>query len=112
MGIWSALFGSDKVIAAGIDGLDAIVFTPEEKSKAQQEFLKLYEPFKLAQRYLAIIFSVPYVLAWIVTFFSSFFSDVSRQFELLNGDIGSIVFAIVSFYFLGGVASGILKSKK
>lgn len=112
MGIWSTLFGSDKIITAGIDGLDAIVFTPEEKSKAQQEFLKLYEPFKIAQRYLAVIFSIPYVIAWIVTFLASFKFDVSKQLELLNGDIGSIVFAIVSFYFLGGVASGILKSRK
>ena len=112
MGIWSSLFGSTKIINAGIDGLDAIIFTDEEKSRAKQEFLKLYEPFKLAQRYLAVIFSVPYVLAWIITFFASFFIDTAKQFELLNGDIGSIVFAIVSFYFLGGVASGILKSRK
>jgi len=112
MGVFSSLFGSDKIINAGIDGLDAIVFTDEEKSKAKQEFLKLYEPFKLAQRYLAVIFSIPYVLAWIITFITSFFIDVTKQLELLNGDVGSIVFAIVSFYFLGGVANGILKSRK
>lgn len=112
MGIWSKLFGSDNVIQAGIDGIDAVVFTEEERSKAKQEFLKLYEPFKIAQRYLAVIFSIPYVLAWLITFISSFFIDVTKQFELLNGDIGSIVFAIVSFYFLGGVASGILQSRK
>jgi hypothetical protein len=112
MGIWSKLFGSNDVIKAGIDGIDAIVFTDEERSKAKQTFLKLYEPFKIAQRYLAVIFSVPYVLAWFITFIYSFSSDVTNQLELLNGDIGKIVLAIVSFYFLGGVASGILQSKK
>lgn len=112
MGIWDSLFGSDKVINAGISGLDAIVFTDEEKSKAQQEFLKLYEPFKLAQRYLAVIFSIPYALAWITTFIASFFADVDKQLLLLNGDIGSIVGAIVSFYFLGGVVNGLLKIRK
>ena len=110
MGIWARLFGSDNVIQAGIDGIDAVVFTPEEKSRAKQAFLKLYVPFKIAQRYLAIIFSVPYAAAWLITFLASFSMDITKQLELLNGQMGSIVFAIVGFYFLGGAAEGALKT--
>ena len=42
MGIWSSIFGSDKIIDAGISGIDAMVFTDEEKSSAKMRFLKLY----------------------------------------------------------------------
>jgi len=50
MGILSKLFGSDKIIDAGINGIDAMVFTDQEQSNAKLAFLKLYEPFKIAQR--------------------------------------------------------------
>ena len=53
MGIWNSLFGNDKIIDAGINGIDQMVFTDEEKSSAKMKFLKLYEPFKLAPTYLS-----------------------------------------------------------
>lgn len=109
MGLWSRLVGSDSAIQAGIDGLDKIVHTDEEKSDAQQAFLKLYEPFKVAQRFLAVIFGVPYALAWFITFLASFLMDTTKQELLLSGDISRIVFAIVSFYFAGGAAEGVVK---
>jgi hypothetical protein len=109
MSIWSTLFGSKNVIQAGIDGLDKIVHTDEEKSDAKQIFLKLYEPFKVAQRLLAVIYGVPYAFAWFITFIVSFFTDVSKQEALLQGDISRIVFAIVSFYFGGGAAEGVVR---
>ena len=67
MGLWSSLFGNKKIIDAGIDGIDVMVFTDEEKSSAKMKFLKLYEPFKLAQRYIAMTFCPAYIFMWIVT---------------------------------------------
>ncbi len=113
MGFFSRLFGSDKIIDAGVNGIDALVFTDEEKSNAKMQFLKLYEPYKLAQRYLALIYSIPYALAWLVTFIASFFIDVALQIELLKGDAFYINIVILSFYFGGGAAEGIVgKFKK
>ena len=66
------------------------------------KFLKLYEPFKVGQRYLALIFGVPYASAWFVTFIASFFIDVAPQMELLKGDMGMIITVIIGFYFAGG----------
>lgn len=106
MGIFAKLFGSDKVISAGISAIDAMVYTDEEKVSDKRALLKLYEPFKVAQRYLAVIFSVPYVTAWLITFFASFITEVETQKELLTGDIGTIVGIIVGFYFFGGAISG------
>jgi hypothetical protein len=112
MGFFSKLFGSDKIIDAGVNGIDAMFFTDEEKSNAKMQFLKLYEPYKLAQRYLALIYSIPYALAWLVTFIASFFVDVALQMELLKGDAFYINIVILSFYFGGGAAEGIVKQIK
>jgi len=112
MGFFSRLFGSDKIIDAGVNGIDAMIFTDEEKSNAKMQFLKLYEPYKLAQRYLALIYSIPYALAWLVTFIASFFIDVALQIELLKGDAFYINIVILSFYFGGGAASGVVEKLK
>jgi len=112
MGIFAKLFGSDTIIDAGISGINAMVFTDEEKSSAKMKFLKLYEPYKLAQRYLALIFCIPYASAWLITFLASFKIDVANQIDLLTGDIGNIVFGIVLFYFGGGAAEGIVRRLK
>jgi hypothetical protein len=112
MGFFSKLFGSDKILDAGVNGIDAMFFTDEEKSNAKMQFLKLYEPYKLAQRYLALIYSIPYALAWLVTFIASFFVDVALQMELLKGDAFYINIVILSFYFGGGAAEGIVKQIK
>ena len=113
MGFFSKLFGDDKIIDAGISGIDALVFTDEEKSNAKMQFLKLYEPYKLAQRYLALIYSIPYAMGWLITFIASLFVDVATQIELLKGDAFYINIVILSFYFGGGAAEGIVgKFKK
>ena len=101
------LLGSKGVIDAGMNGIDAMVYTDQERAENKKAFLKLYEPFKLAQRYIALIFCVPYALMCAVTFGASFVMDnVDTQKELLTGDIGTIVGIIIAFYFLGGSLAG------
>ena len=125
MGLWSSLFGNKKIIDAGIDGIDVMVFTDEEKSSAKMKFLKLYEPFKLAQRYIAMTFCPAYIFMWIVTgllevanIFIVAFTDkelnTDVMYKLLSGDIAVMVILILGFYFGGGAAEGIVNrfSKK
>lgn len=109
MGLMARIFGSDKVIDAGISSIDKIFYTDEEKSDKKALFLKLYEPFKLAQRYLSLVFGVPYAFAWFITFVASFFIDVTTQLELLSGDMAVIVGLIVAFYFAGGMGNPLKK---
>ena len=110
MGFFGKLFGSDKVVDAGISAIDAMVHTDEEKVKEKMAFLKLYEPYKIAQRYLAIIVCVPYMLFWIITGLSSFFVDVSAQLNMLtHSNIDTAVALILGFYFGGGAMEGIVK---
>jgi len=120
MNIIGKLFGSQKVIDAGISGIDKAFYTAEEKAEDRLKaapwkiaLLKAYEPFKVAQRLLALIFSVPYVSAWCVTFaLSCYGMNIEPQLELLTGDIAKIVWTIIGFYFLGGFAESIGKAKK
>ena len=112
MNIFKTLFSSESVVDKTVngiyDGIDKVVYTAEEKADNRQQLLKLYEPFKIAQRFLALIFGIPYVLAWFVTFIMSFYIDVNAQLALLDGKIGLIVVSIVTFYFGGGM----LESKR
>ena len=116
MNVLGRLFGSDETISKAVDGtfkgIDALVFTNEEKAERFERLLTLYEPFKIAQRLLALIFGVPYALAWLITFCSSFWIDnLNAQFELLSGTMGQIVLAIVAFYFMGGTLEALRKPK-
>ncbi len=136
MGIWSTLFGSSKVvntIADGVyDGLDAVVYTDEEKvsdSLKKADFkirlLKAYEPFKVAQRFLALLFGIPFVvigtIAMLVFLFSIFkygpgleHKFVYEQLKILielNIDLfGQPVAIVLGFYFFGGAGEGILNA--
>ena len=115
MNVLSRLFGNSKVVQAGIDTIDAVFYTDEEKAEGKKDLLKAFEPFKIAQRLLALIFSIPYALAWSGTFIVSCFGiDVSAQERILAGTMGSIVIVIVGFYFTGGVINtinGLIKGK-
>jgi hypothetical protein len=114
MNIFGRLFGSDEVIkkaASGLyNGIDKAIYTNEEKAENFTTLLRLYEPFKIAQRLLALTFGIPYALAWLITFVSSFFRDnVDAQLAILSGTMGQIVLAIIAFYFLGGTLTGLRK---
>ena len=115
MNLLGKIFGSDKAISKAIDGayegMDKLILTPEERLDNFNAQLKLYEPFKLAQRYLALVFCVPYAVGWMLTFFASFITDTTAQSELLSGTIGHIVLAIVAFYFCGGVVTSLKREK-
>lgn len=109
MSIWGKLFGKDSVIEAGISAGDKLFFTPEEKADYKLMFLKAYEPFKLAQRLIAMTVVPPYVLAWFITFgIRATGRDIAQLLELLSGDMGTIVAIIVTFYFGGGAIEGIV----
>lgn len=114
MGFFGKLFGSDRVIEKAVDGVyngvDKLVYTDEEKKDNYLRVMQMYTAFKVAQRYLSLIFGTPYAAAWFITFVASFFVEVESQVALLNGTMGNIVLAIVGFYFLGGAAEGSVKA--
>lgn len=105
------LFGSQKVVDGLMSAGDKVFYTDEEKADNFRHLLKLYEPFKIAQRLLMLIMCVPYMAAWLATFIASFWIDIGMQQELLMGKVGTLVIVIVGFYFGGGAVEGIMKAK-
>lgn len=121
----SKLFGSDKIVDGLIQSADNIWETTEEKSKAKMLFLKLYEPFKIAQRYALLLFTIPFVMlhiavvvSWLVSLFVigdrvkyNFVTEQLHEIAHMNNlALGEPVLWIVGFYFLGGAGEGMIKA--
>jgi hypothetical protein len=74
--VLGTIFGSKEVIKSGIDLIDDIHTSDEEeiqaKAKAKIDILKGYEPFKVTQRYLALMFTSVFL------------------FIMLNGIVGAL----------------------
>ena len=131
MSIWGKLFGSDKAIGGIVDGVyngvDALVYTPQEKAERFERMLKLYEPFKITQRILAFIVGLPFVIihticsiAWMLNIFIATNEDtytllLERLGDLMkynNDTLGQPFIIIVGFYFAGGMIEGGIKALK
>lgn len=115
MSVWSgikSLFSSGDIVEKVSSGVDKAWFTEQERSGHFGWLLKLYEPYKIAQRLLALIFCIPYALAWFITFGLSFAFDVKSQLALLSGDMAVIVGIIIGFYFGAGAVEGVIKSRR
>jgi len=115
MGFFGKLFGSDKAIEKSVDGVYngvyKLFYTDEEKADNWRLMMKIYEPFKLAQRLIAMTIVPVWSLAWLITFGVSFTDvDLTTQESLLEGRMGDLVLAIGSFYFLGGAAEGSMRA--
>lgn len=134
MGILARIFGTDEVISRAADGIvhgvDALVLTDEERVRYHLEFLRAYEPFKLAQRLLAMVVGVPYVAVWVLSailFVGSVLMDpcqpdeqcksrqieeASKELATMNNDTLGLPFAIiVGFYFAGGAIEGVIQKR-
>lgn len=127
MNIFAKLFGSEKVIEGVYNGLDKVIHTDEEKSDFWLKLLKAYEPFKIAQRYIALVVTIPYVSIWIISallLVSSVFTvpcesvcksnqlkTVSIELAEKNQEqLGMPVALILGFYFGGGAVEGVART--
>ena len=120
MGILATILGSGDVVSKGLDLIDSMHTSETEaieaKTKAKTDLLTSYAPFKLAQRYLALIFGFTFVLSYLMVL-SLFFmgEEIGPVQELITAfKIDWIMLTIVAFYFGGGAFEGVvnMKSKK
>lgn len=117
MKLLSKIFGSDKIIDAGISAGDKLFFTNEEKADYRIKLLKAYEPFKLAQRLIALLVTAVYLfihLTAAIMFVVSFWIEKAKEaseglFTLNNESLGTAFAIIVAWYFAGGVINNIKK---
>ena len=103
---------AEKVLDAGIRGLDALVFTDEEKLEFQRkladQWIKLQETLGeettvrgVTRRILAVLFSGAYLLLSTAAVVMYAFSTEYANFiwEVCNGQLGWITLAVAGFYF-------------
>ena len=112
----------DSIVDAVIDTGDALVYTDEEKAKANQlkidtklAMLKNFEPYKLAQRYIAVTFTVNFLLAFwvgVVIYFVSPTNFDNYIAMVKEYQLGWIMLAIISFYFTYGAMNWYKWKKK
>jgi hypothetical protein len=118
MGIISQLLGSGDVITKGLDLIDNMHTSETEaieaKTKAKTDLLTSYAPFKVAQRYLALIFGFTFVASYLMVLLLFFTGkEVGPVQELIAAfKIDWIMLTIIGFYFGGGAFEGVINRKK
>ena len=126
MGILSNIFGTGEVIKKGLDLIDEAWTSDEEKAdnevkiieaktNAKATLLNAYAPFKLAQRYLALMFTFVYLFIMMNGILGSLYGwvnmeNVRESLRFANEMwLGEIMITIVAFYFGGGLVESYKK---
>lgn len=114
------IFDPKKLGESVLSGLDKTFLTNEERIDYLKELLGLYEPYKLTQRLLTIMFGGVFLFVHFTTAMTHLaFKLKGADTDVLmslytenNKSLGTIVLVIVTFYFGGGVMEGVVKRLK
>lgn len=119
MNIFSTIFGSGDVISKGLDLIDSFHTSDTEmieaKTNAKTSLLQAYAPFKIAQRYLAVMFSVTFIFSFLLVLGMTIagIGEINKiKVVLSEFYIGEIMLTIIVFYFGGGFIEGSLNARK
>jgi len=117
--ILSKILGSGDVIKQGLDLIDNMHTSTEEeivaKTQSKVDLLSAYAPFKIAQRYLALMFSTTFLSTFAITLGMTLAGQGNIEgVKVVLGDfyIGEIMLAIIFFYFGGGAIESLQKKKQ
>jgi hypothetical protein len=118
MSIWGDLLGGG-IVSKGVDMLDDAVLTDQERMGFKAKLLTLYEPYKIAQRLLAFIVSIPFIGLHIVYSLVDLYliakghDPVCEELAQRNiNTLGEGWGWIMIWYFTGGVVEGGVKAAK
>ena len=117
MSILGTIFGSRDVIEKGLELIDDLhasdIEKIEAKNKAKIDLMQAYAPFKIAQRYMALMFGSIYTSTYLLVIVMTFMGqDVTQVKGILQEfQIDWVMLTIVGFYFGGGLADSILRPK-
>jgi hypothetical protein len=119
MGILASILGGPGVIKAGLDLIDDMhtsdVEEIEAKTKAKTDLLSAYAPFKIAQRYIALLFGFTFAFSFflILAMTLAGVGDVpAARGVIVEFKIAWIMLTIVGFYFGGGAFEGVKTAVK
>jgi hypothetical protein len=115
--IFQKLLGSGDIVSKGIELIDSFHTSETEsieaKTKAKTDLLESYAPFKVAQRYLALLFGFTFVGSYLMILVLFFMGhDISEAQEIVRTfKIDLICLTIIAFYFGGGAFEGVIGKK-
>lgn len=129
MGILSNIFGTGEVIKKGLELIDEAWTSDEEKAEnevkiieaktnAKATLLNAYAPFKLAQRYLALMFSSVFLFIMMNGVLGALYGWVDmnavQEAKRFANEmyLGEIMLSIIGFYFMGGVIESAKRKEK
>jgi len=91
-GILAKIFGSGTVISDGMKLIDNMHTSTEEeiaaKTRAKTDLLSAYAPFKIAQRYLALMFAVTFLSCFVLVLGMTLFSTSNDQIQDVKTVLG------------------------
>ena len=118
LSVLAKILGNGSVISDGLKLIDSMHTSTEEeiaaKSKAKIDLMSAYAPFKLAQRYLALMFGATFLGSYVIvlTMTISGYGDPDAVTKVMEQfSINYAMLIILGFYFGGGVVDS-LKAKK
>lgn len=119
LGILGTILGNSDVIKKGMDLIDDVHTSDEEmervKAQTKIDTMKAYAPFKVAQRYLALMFTATFlssfVLVLVMTLLGETNIDAVKQ-VIDDFYIGEAMLTILAFYFSGGMLEGVVGKMK
>ena len=129
MGFFGSLFGAKEIVEDGLKMIDEAFYTDEEKAQDKVKLLEkkaelkikqleAYHPYKKTQRFLALSFVFVFLFIMLNGILAQLYGvvdikNVKSALEFANSMwLGEIVLIIVTFYFGGGAAEGILEKMK
>jgi len=119
LGVLGKILGSDSVIKQGMKLIDDMHTSTEEeiaaKSKARIDLMNAYAPFKLAQRYLALMFGFTFLASYIIVLTMTIIGTgdpdaVTKVMEQFS--INYAMMIILGFYFGAGALESFQNKKK
>ena len=118
LAVLGKILGSDSVISQGMKLIDDMHTSTEEeikaKSKAKIDLMGAYAPFKIAQRYLALMFGGTFLGSYMIVLGMTIsgYGDPDAVTKVMEQfSINYAMLIILGFYFGGGVVDS-FKAKK
>ncbi len=118
LGVLAKILGSGDVVKQGLKLIDDMHTSTEEevaiKSKARIDLMNAYAPFKIAQRYLALMFGATFLASYVLVLAMTISGQgdpdaVTKVMEQFSINYAMLI--ILGFYFGGGVVDS-FKAKK
>lgn len=119
LGVLGKILGSDSVIKQGMKLIDDMHTSTEEeiaaKTKQRVEIMQAYAPFKIAQRFLALMFGFTFLASYIIVLTMTIAGTgdpdaVTKVMEQFS--INWSMMIILGFYFGAGAVESFQNKKK